>query len=178
MNCTKTHLPLRRSSNARNSYKKKKRRSNVLIECFHSRDQHLCKFIGTKESVYIRKEFNSTGLVWDSTWPPFYCFGTPTWFWDKRSDSVPKTVPWCNSSWHWQSLSRAYALHIKQTSQFRLQIWSQATQKNSLKALRGLSPFSPLPCETSASRESFCNVNISSDLAADAGSGLRGLWYS
>ena len=29
------------------------------IECFHSRDQYLCKFIGTKESVYIRKEFNS-----------------------------------------------------------------------------------------------------------------------
>ena len=34
------------------------------IECFHSRDHHLCKFIGTKESVCIRKEFNShrTGL--------------------------------------------------------------------------------------------------------------------
>ena len=34
------------------------------IECFHSRGQHLCKFIGTKKSVYIRKEFNShrTGL--------------------------------------------------------------------------------------------------------------------
>ena len=32
---------------------------NVLIECFHSRGQHLCKFIGTKESVCIRKEFNS-----------------------------------------------------------------------------------------------------------------------
>ena len=34
------------------------------IECFHSRGQHLCKFLGTKESVYIRKEFNShrTGL--------------------------------------------------------------------------------------------------------------------
>ena len=29
------------------------------IECFHSRGQHLCKFIGTKESVYVRKEFNS-----------------------------------------------------------------------------------------------------------------------
>ena len=29
------------------------------IECFHSRDQHLCKFIGTKESVCIRKEFHS-----------------------------------------------------------------------------------------------------------------------
>ena len=34
------------------------------IECFHSRGQHLCKFIGTKESVCIRKEFSSqrTGL--------------------------------------------------------------------------------------------------------------------
>ena len=34
------------------------------IECFHSRDHYLCKFIGTKESVCIRKEFNShrTGL--------------------------------------------------------------------------------------------------------------------
>ena len=29
------------------------------IECFHSRGQNLCKFIGTKESVCIRKEFNS-----------------------------------------------------------------------------------------------------------------------
>ena len=29
------------------------------IERFHSRDQHLRKFIRTKESVYIRKEFNS-----------------------------------------------------------------------------------------------------------------------
>ena len=29
------------------------------IECFHSRGQHLCKFIGTKEMVCIRKEFNS-----------------------------------------------------------------------------------------------------------------------
>ena len=36
----------------------------LLIECFHSRGKHLCKFIGTKESVCIRKEFNShtTGL--------------------------------------------------------------------------------------------------------------------
>ena len=29
------------------------------VECFHSRGQYLCKFIGTKESVCIRKEFNS-----------------------------------------------------------------------------------------------------------------------
>ena len=37
---------------------------SICIECFHSRGQHLCKFIRTKESVCIRKEFNSqrTGL--------------------------------------------------------------------------------------------------------------------
>ena len=33
--------------------------STKTIECFHSRGQHLCKFIGTKEGVCIRKEFNS-----------------------------------------------------------------------------------------------------------------------
>ena len=32
-----------------------------FIERFHSHGQHLCKFIGTKESVCIRKEFNSHG---------------------------------------------------------------------------------------------------------------------
>ena len=31
----------------------------TTIECFHSRGQHLSKFIGTKETVYTRKEFNS-----------------------------------------------------------------------------------------------------------------------
>ena len=37
---------------------------NHNIERFHSLGQHLCKFIGTKESVCVRKEFNShrTGL--------------------------------------------------------------------------------------------------------------------
>ena len=69
------------------------------FECFHSRGQHLCKFIGAKESVCIRKEFNfqriSLGhqMTWQKpetalekslaprvpTWPPFHCFGTPIW---------------------------------------------------------------------------------------------------
>ena len=31
-------------------------------ESFHSLDQHLCKFLKTKESVYIRKEINSHGI--------------------------------------------------------------------------------------------------------------------
>ena len=35
------------------------RGSLPYIERFHSRGKHLCKFIGTKESVYIRKDFNS-----------------------------------------------------------------------------------------------------------------------
>ena len=30
-----------------------------FILSFHSHGQHLCKCFGTKESVYIRKEFNS-----------------------------------------------------------------------------------------------------------------------
>ena len=30
-----------------------------IIERFHSRGQQLCKCIGTKESLHIRKEFNS-----------------------------------------------------------------------------------------------------------------------
>ena len=32
------------------------------MERFHLCDQHLCKSIGTKESIYIRKEFNSHGI--------------------------------------------------------------------------------------------------------------------
>ena len=31
----------------------------AVIECFHSRGQDLCKFIRTKESICIRKEYNS-----------------------------------------------------------------------------------------------------------------------
>ena len=38
--------------------------NSTTILCFPSGGQQLCKFIGTKENVYIRKEFNShrTGL--------------------------------------------------------------------------------------------------------------------
>ena len=34
-------------------------RGLILLKHNYSRGQHICKFIGTKESVYIRKEFNS-----------------------------------------------------------------------------------------------------------------------
>ena len=44
--------------------KKNRNKKRTEIDRFHSRGQRLCKFIGTKESVYIRKEFKShrTGL--------------------------------------------------------------------------------------------------------------------
>ena len=39
----------------------------ITIERFHSRDQHLCKFIGTKESVYIKKKSSTPrGLIWNT----------------------------------------------------------------------------------------------------------------
>ena len=43
-----------------------------VLERFHSRSQHLCKFHGTKGNVCIRKEVNSHQLAEDY-------FGTPTW---------------------------------------------------------------------------------------------------
>ena len=49
----------KRSGYPRNLRKKPKSIKDRIIECFHSRGQHLRKFIGTKESVCIRKEFNS-----------------------------------------------------------------------------------------------------------------------
>ena len=48
------------------------------MEPLHSGGQHLCKFIETKESVYITKEFNSHRFG-TPKWPPFHCFGTPIW---------------------------------------------------------------------------------------------------
>ena len=55
------HVVLRSGAEMFNFLQSKK---YIHILCFHSSGQHLCKFIATKESVYIRKEFNShrTGL--------------------------------------------------------------------------------------------------------------------
>ena len=58
-----------------------------VMERFHSRGRHLCKFTGTKQSVCIRKEVNSHHRSQRTTlehqrgleWPPFHCFGTPIW---------------------------------------------------------------------------------------------------
>ena len=49
------------------------------IESFHSRGQHLCKFIGTKESVCIRKEFNSHGAGLGHQHGRNVIVGTPIW---------------------------------------------------------------------------------------------------
>ena len=36
-----------------------------VVERFHSRGQHLCKFIGTNESIYIRRRFISHRIVFE-----------------------------------------------------------------------------------------------------------------
>ena len=75
------------------------------IERFHSNGKHLCKYIGTKESVYIRKEFNSQrDILATPTWPPFHCFGTPIWppwrMW--RNAGTCDVVPHTCMSYFWQ----------------------------------------------------------------------------
>ena len=51
--------------------------NSTTILCFPSRGQHLCKFIGTKESVYIKKRVQlPQDWFGTQTWPPFHCFGT------------------------------------------------------------------------------------------------------
>ena len=48
----------------------------VHTERMKPRVQQPCKFIGTKESVYIRKELKTVSQDWFSTvttWPPFHC---------------------------------------------------------------------------------------------------------
>lgn len=37
----------------------------TAIKGFHTRDQQICRFTGTIESVYIRKSSNPRGLAWD-----------------------------------------------------------------------------------------------------------------
>ena len=50
--------------------------TKIPIECFHSRGQHLWEFFGTKESVCIRKEFNSHRIVLvDQHGPRFIVLG-------------------------------------------------------------------------------------------------------
>ena len=36
------------------------------MKSFYSDGQHLCKYIGTKESVYLKKSSALTGLVWNT----------------------------------------------------------------------------------------------------------------
>ena len=54
----------------------------LSIERFHLRDQHTCKFIEIKGSVYIieeRVQLSQAYWFGTSTWSPFHCFVTPIW---------------------------------------------------------------------------------------------------
>ena len=56
-----------------------------FIECFHSPGQHLCKFVRTKESICIRKKYNSGSpreLVWDTN------MAAVSLFWDTNMAAV------------------------------------------------------------------------------------------
>ena len=55
-------------------------RFQITIERFQSRGQHLCQFIGTKESVDMVKRVQlPEDFLGTPTWPPFHCFRTPIW---------------------------------------------------------------------------------------------------
>ena len=49
------------------------------IECFHSRGQHICKFIGKKKRLHKKRVQLPEDWFGTPTWPPFHCFGTPIW---------------------------------------------------------------------------------------------------
>ena len=48
-------------------------------ERFHSRGQHLCKSIGTKESFYTTKKFLPQNWFVTATWPSSHYSGTLIW---------------------------------------------------------------------------------------------------
>ena len=78
--------------------------SVLTAESFYSYGQHLCKFIGTKESICIRKESNSLGIgsVWDTNLAAVSFFGRPIWPpWRhvKSHCTQPLGVPWDTHGW-------------------------------------------------------------------------------
>ena len=68
--------------------------SKLRIECFHSRVQHLCKFIGTKEIAYLRKEFNSPRIGLE------HQYGRRDVMWKRSFSQMPQ---WHHRSTVWQS---------------------------------------------------------------------------
>ena len=57
---------------------KNRNKKRTEIDRFHSRGQHLCKFIGTK-SLHKKRVQLSRDWFGTPTWLPFHCFGTLIW---------------------------------------------------------------------------------------------------
>ena len=74
-------IPKRDLSTTKRNVTRKPQIHVRIIKRFHSRGQHPCKLIGTKESVCIRKEFN-TGVVWDTN------MAAASLFWDTNMATV------------------------------------------------------------------------------------------
>ena len=51
------------------------RRWRLSIECFHSRGQHLCKFIGTKKRLHKKRVQLPKDWIGTPTWPLFIVLG-------------------------------------------------------------------------------------------------------
>ena len=64
--------------------------SKWLMERFQSRGQHLCHFIGTKESFYIKNCSSHKGFFSTTNMAPFSLFGTLIWPpWRHMKGSIP-----------------------------------------------------------------------------------------
>ena len=61
---------------------------------FHLCDQHLCKSIGTKESIYIRKEFNSHRIGFDTMMPAVSLFWNTNIASVTSSENAPYPFPY------------------------------------------------------------------------------------
>ena len=82
------------------------------------------QFIGTKQSVYIRKEFNSHKIgLGTPPWPPFHCFGTPLWPPWRHVKTLYRPLPSCHKPL-FQSEAKLEAINMKMTfSQQRFYTW-------------------------------------------------------
>ena len=73
-----------------------------VIERFHPRGQHICKVIGTNESIYIRKRFLSHRIAWNTN------MATISLFWNTNMAAVTS----CENSLSLEIFSQQRALSL------------------------------------------------------------------
>ena len=132
-----------------------KTEQNQNIERFHSRDQQLCKFIGTKESVCIRKVFNSPGLAWYTAVSLFLVHQYGRLFIVLRYTNMATVTSYENAlssvqqdSAHWTRTSSNLSWRQKFSISFK-KCWTVRQSRKTIKlvsgAKRGFSKWRPFP---------------------------------